>query len=178
MQIMYFPIKFERYKMRKFIILFLMLAIPSVVFSKVIEGGVKFDVNSAREYVQNGQENNIAIVGHATFDNSNVSKMVYSYNNSHSIIGITVQYKGESNIAYIYGPDNRLKYIDKYDRDVNLYPHRGYRYNLAGELVDTSLTVSRTEKFRFSPDGKLIAHSLNGIIYDENGKVIGIATGE
>lgn len=178
MQIMYFPIKFERLKMKKIIILFLMLVIPNVSFSKVIEGGVKFDVDSAREYVQDGQQDNIEITGHAIFDNQNVLKMVYSYNNSHSIIGITVQYRGECNIAYIYDPDKRLKYVDKYDRDVNLYPHRGYRYNLAGELVDTSLTVSRTEKFRFSPDGKLIAHSLNGIIYDENGKVIGIATGE
>lgn len=178
MQVMYFPIKFERFKMRKIIILLLMLAVPNVSFSKVIEGGVKFDVDSARDYVQEAQQDNIEIVGHVTFDSENVSKMVYSYNNSHRIIGITVQYKGESNMAYIYGPDNKLKYVDKYDRDVNLYPHRGYRYNLAGELIDTSLTVSRTEKYRFSPDGHLIAHSLNGIIYDENGKVIGVATGE
>lgn len=164
--------------MKKILILLIMVFIPNFAFSKIIEGGVRFDVDSAREYVQDGQQNNIEIVGHATFDSNNVSKLVYSYNNSHAIIGITVQYKGESDRAYIYGPDNRLKYVDKYDRDVNLYPHRGYRYNLAGELVDTSLTVSRTEKFRFSPEGKLIAHSLKGIIYDENGKIIGVATGE
>lgn len=178
MQGMNFLIKFERLKMKKIICLLIMILMPNFAFSKMIEGGVKFDVDSAREYVQDGQQDNIEIVGHVNFDNNNVSKMVYSYNNSHQIVGITVQYKGESNKAYIYGPDNRLKYVDKYDRDVNLYPHRGYRYNLAGELIDTSLTVSRTEKFRFSPEGKLIAHSINGIIYDENGKVIGVTTGE
>lgn len=165
--------------MKKIFFTLLMLFVPSFSFAMQLEGGVKFDVDSARDYVQEAQQNNIQIVGHATFDRTQpISKLVYSYNNYHAIVGITVQYKGEPNMAYIYGPDNRLIYVDKYDKDVNLYPHRGYRYNLAGELVDTSLTVSRTEKYRFSPDGKLIAHSLNGVIYDENGKAIGIATGE
>jgi len=29
--------------------------------------------------------------------------------------------------------------------------------------------------FRFTPDGELIAHAINGVIYDENGNVIGTA---
>lgn len=164
--------------MKKILCLLILIFIPNFAFSKIIEGGIKYTVDSAREYVQAGQDNNITISGHAYFDNTNVSKMVYSYNNSHKVIGITVQYRGEPNMAYIYGSDNRLKYVDKYDRDVNLYPHRGYRYDLAGELIDTSLTVSNTEKYRFSPQGDLIAHSINGIIYDEKGNVIGTASGE
>ena len=66
-------------------------------------------------------------------------------------------------------------YVEKYDRPVNEYPHRGYRYDLSGNLVLTSLTVSKNEMFRFEPDGTLVVHSINGVIYDEQGNVIGRA---
>lgn len=163
--------------MKKIIYLIIIfLFCSNTVFSIELEGGVKYSVDEAREYIQEGQENNIDIIGHATFDenDSNIEKIVYSYNNSHEVVGVTVQYKGEMNLAYIY-VKNKLKYVDKYDRNVNFYPHRGYRYNIAGELVSTSLSVSKKEHFRFTPEGKLLAHSINGIIYDENGKAIGSA---
>lgn len=155
-------------------LLIFFLMFTSSVFATELKGGVSFDVNSARKYLQEGQTNSIEISGPSLFKNDNaVQKKVYSYNNSGEIIGITVQYKNESNKAYIYGKNNNLIYIDKYDKPVNIYPHRGYRYNTNGKLILTSLTVSPNEQFRFSPDGRLIAHSVNGIIYDENRNVIG-----
>lgn len=163
--------------MKKIIsLLIIILFCSNSAFSLELEGGIKYSVDEAREYVQEGQTNSIDIVGHATFDenDSNIEKIVYSYNNSREVVGVTVQYKGEINRAYIY-VKNKLKYVDKYDRNVDYYPHRGYRYNIGGELVSTSLSVTKKEHFRFTPDGKLLAHSINGVIYDENGKAIGTA---
>lgn len=159
------------------LILSLVFFSASGAFAMQLEGGVKYNVDSAREYVQQNQVNNIAIQGHATFDDndSSIAKKVYSYNNSGDVVGVTVQYKNESNAAYIF-VNNRLKYVDKYDRNVDWYPHRGYRYNLAGELVLTSLTVSKSELFRFTPSGELLVHSVNGVMYDESGNVIGTAS--
>lgn len=149
------------------------------VFAIELQGGVKFNVDSARDYVREGQSNTIQITGHDYFQNDDtVGRIVYSYNNEKEIVGITVQYKNDSKMAYIYGKNNNLKYVEKYDRDVNLYPHRGYRYNLDGKLILTSLTVSKDEMFRFTPEGKLLAHSMNGIIYDESGNPIGSASGK
>lgn len=161
--------------MKKFIyLLFSFLILTNYAIAAELKGGVSFDVNSARNYVREGQIDSIGISGPLVFsDGSNIQKKVYSYNNSGAVIGITVQYKGEPNKAYIYGKNNNLIYIDKYDKSVDIYPHRGYRYNLEGKLILTSLTVSKNELFRFSPSGKLIAHSVNGIIYDENGNIIG-----
>lgn len=156
-----------------FILTFCILHFAFCVSAVELNGGVSFDVNSAREYIQSGQTDSIEISGPVVFSDNNVQKKVYSYNNNGDVIGITVQYKGESNKAYIYGPNNKLIYIDKYDKPVNIYPHRGYRYNLDGKLILTSLTVSKNEMFRFSPNGNLIAHSVNGIIYDENRNIIG-----
>ena len=145
-------------------------------YATELEGGVKYDVQSARSYVQEGIPNNIDMSAHPFFQHDqSVNKVVYSYNNEGDIIAATVQYRDEPSMAYIYGRNNRLIYIDKYDRPVHIYPHRGYRYNMSGQLELTSLTVSEDELFRFSPEGKLLVHSINGIMYNVKGRVIGKA---
>lgn len=160
--------------MRKiFFTVFSFLFFIAPCISIEIQGGVSYTVDSARDYLQDGQPDNIQISGPYTLQANNVEKLVYSYNNQKQIVGITVQYKGEENKAYIYNAAQKLIYIDKYDKPINVYPHRGYRYNLEGKLVLTSLSVSKNELFRFDPKGNLLAHSINGIIYDENGEVIG-----
>jgi len=143
--------------------------------AQTLEGGVSFSVDSAREYVQEAQSDNIEINGPFELQSDNTQKVVYSYNPRGEVIGITVQYINEPKKAYIYNKNGQLIYVDKYDKSVDKYPHRGYRYNLDGKLILTTLTVSTKEQYRFSPDGKLIAHAINGIIYDENGKIIGNA---
>lgn len=165
--------------MRKiFYLSFIVFAICILpVFADGLSGGVTYNVKTARQYVQSSQVNEIApIKKHLTFVNDdNILKMTYSYQDVNHMIARTVVYKGETQSAYIYdGTTNQLKYIDKYDKDVNTYPHRGYRYNLEGKLILTCLTINNNEQYRFSPDGKLLAHSANGIIYDENGKIIGM----
>lgn len=164
--------------MKKLIYLFTFLLIfLSHTFAIELEGGVSFNVNSARKYVKEGQVDSIKISDHYYFEqNDSVGKVVYSNNKSGKVIAATVQYKDDPTTAYIYSNYNTLIYVEKYDKSINLYPHRGYRYNLEGKLVSTSLTVSSDELFRFTPEGKLLAHSVKGIIYDENGKKIGSAS--
>lgn len=161
-------------------ILYLSLIIFAVsnmsVFADSISGGVNYNAKTARQYVQSNQVNEIApLKRHLVFLNGdNVEKVTFSYINPDLILARTVVYKGENTTAYIYdGTSNKLIYIDKYDKDINVYPHRGYRYNLQGKLVLTSLTIDNNEQYRFSPAGKLIAHSASGVIYDEQGNIIG-----
>lgn len=138
-----------------------------------LQGGVTYTVDSARDYLEDGQPSGIRIpTDNYRLKADNVEKMVTSYNPSGDVIAVTVQYINEPTKAYIYKNDY-LIYVETYDKPVNTYPHRGYRYDLDGNLVLSSLTVSKNEMFRFSPDGKLIAHSVNNVIYDENGKIIG-----
>lgn len=161
----------------KKIICFIALLIfaPCALGAELQVGGVSYDVNSAREYVKQGQVDKIAVSGPFQLEENNTEKVVYSYNNAGEVIGITVQYINDAKRAYIYDKNKNLIYMEKYDRPTNSYPHRGYRYNLDGKLDLTSLSVSKNEHYRFSPDGTLIAHSINGIIYDENNNVIGRA---
>lgn len=156
-----------------YIILFSLIFI-NAVFAMELQGGIKFDVKSAREYLQEGEPDNVNTSGPSQFVKSDeTEKAVYSYDNSGNVIGITVQCKNDPTKAYIYGKDYKLKYINQYDKPTHFYPHRGYRYDLNGKLVLSSLIVSKDEQFRFDPSGNLIAHSIKNIIYDENGNVIG-----
>lgn len=160
--------------MKKLIILVIsLLFFGSAVYSETIQGGVKYTVDSARSYVQDGQEDNIDITGPYFLQADNVDKIVYSRNPEGDVIGITVRYKGNPSQTYIYNAKNKLIYVEKYDKSTDIYPHRGYRYDLQGKLILTSLTVSKNEMFRFDPEGNLIAHSVNGVVYDENGNIIG-----
>jgi len=160
-------------KITYFLICFLILS--HSVFAIELQGGVKYTVDSARDYLQDGQTDNIEITGPYRLDADNAQKVVYSYNNSGDVVGITVQYLNEPTKAYIYDKRGNLIYMDKYDKSVDIYPHRGYRYKMDGSIDLATLTVSKKEQFRFSPKGQLIAHSISGIIYDENGNVIGSA---
>lgn len=155
-----------------FILIFLIFT--NCAFAIELEGGVKYNVDSARDYVQEGLPDSANISqNYFTFQAKDAQKVVYSHNTAGEVVGITVQYINEPTKAYIYGRNKTLIYMDQYDKSVDIYPHRGYRYDLNGKLDLTSLTVSKAEQFRFSPSGKLLAHSVNGVIYDENGTVIG-----
>lgn len=159
--------------MKKIFLTLLLITLTSHAFAVELQGGVAYTVDSARKYVQDGLPDGFEIPDkYYQVQTSNVEKMVTSYDNEGKVVGVTVQYINEPRRAYIYKKSN-LAYVEIYDKPVNIYPHRGYRYNLDKQLVSSSLTVSKKELFRFNPSGKLIAHSVNGTIYDENGNVIG-----
>lgn len=140
-----------------------------------LQGGVKYNVDSAREYLQEGLPDGVNIAeNYYGLQAKRVKKSVTSYNKSGEVIGITVQYINEPNMAYIYDEDKKLIFVDKYDKPTDIYPHRGYRYTANGKLFLTSLSVSPNETFRFEPEGRLIAHSIDGVTYDENGNIIGL----
>lgn len=151
------------------------LFFTSQVCAVELQGGVKYNVDSAREYIQQGMPDGITIPEkYFRLQARGLKESITSYNKSGKIIGITVQYVNDPTKAYIYNEDKKLIFVDKYDKPIDVYPHRGYRYTPEGKLFLTSLTVSSDEAFRFAPDGRLIAHSLNGTTYDENGGVIGL----
>lgn len=162
--------------MKKLLLILICFFLANFACAMQLEGGVKFNVDSARSYVLQGQSQTAEIPGHYRLSLENTERVVYSYNNNGDVIGITVQYVNEPTRGYIYDRHGRLIFMDVYDKPTNQYPHRGYRYKPDGNIFLSTLSVSKEELFRFTPEGELLAHSLNGVIYDENGNKIGTSS--
>lgn len=163
----------ENIIMKKIIlILTLMLALP--VFSQELQCGVAYDVNSARSYVQEGQESDIGQQSNLYYDGVNPKDVdiIYEYNSNGVPISFNVLYKDDLKRDYIYKMDNKLLYVNKYDKDVTIFPHRAYTYTPNGKLVHTSLIVSKGNCFVFLPNGKLLARVVNSVYYLGNTNIV------
>ncbi|MFA7658768.1 MAG: hypothetical protein WCY19_04985 [Candidatus Gastranaerophilaceae bacterium] len=160
--------------MKKFIIVLgIIFIVSQSVFATELQGGISYTVDSAREYIQQGQVNDIGPQGHLYYDgNSYNADVIYGYNSNNVPIGFDVRFKDDLTISYTYGMDNRLRSIAKYDKPSDTYPHRGYIYNTGGKLIKTTLMVSKNNGFAFTPNGKLITHMVNGIGYLGNTNII------
>lgn len=161
--------------MKKIILTVLCLLVSNICMAVTLDGGVKYTAKTAREYVFSDipQFKLDANIPYYFKQGNNIFDYVYSYDNFNNPIAVTVVYKNELNKAYIYDKNKKLIYVDIYDKNTTIYPHRGYRYNMQGNLVLTSLSINKNEHFRFDANGNLLAHSINDVIYDENGNQIG-----
>ena len=81
-----------------------------------------------------------------------------------------VVYKNDPLHAYYYSNSGILEYIDTRSRKE--YPYKSYQYDIAGNLINMGLRVSKRETFLYSPNGELIAHWIGPNGYDENGQII------
>lgn len=67
---------------------------------------------------------------------------------------------------FCYTPNNKLYLISIFDKNVNEYPRKSYRYFYpSGALASTAYSKSEGNAFEFNPDGSLIGVWENGIYY-------------
>lgn len=91
-----------------------------------------------------------------------------------NILGYLTKVPG-NNITYIYNQNGQL--IELGFDITNIKPDRYYRYKYpSGELFELVLYTTDDEMFKFSPDGNLNGHWINGKCYDENGNIIAAKT--
>lgn len=154
------------------LIIALMLALPA--FSQELQGGVTYDVNSARAYVQEGQEDTIFVGNNFYFDGVNAKDVdvMYVYNSNGTPNSFNVRYKDDLKRSYCYGMNNKLIDVAKYDKDSTIYPHRVYTYAPDGKLINTSLMISKGNGFVFTPKGKLVVRIVDHTGYLGNTNII------
>lgn len=167
--------------MKKLLILFTLLAcLPAN--ADFLQGGVTYDVNSAREDLLQHSNNKFDKTLVQSFyrdyyydDNKtyNQSGKVSMQNRilaffSDSTYG--VMYTAIPLYVWYYSKDGTLIYMEK--KDSEDYPHKAYKYTPSGLLMNMSLRVSKEETYIFTPAGKLVAHWIGENAYDEDNNVI------
>lgn len=148
----------------------------------VLEGGVDYNVNSAREALLENSGINIdanLIKSHIR-DLQHKEHVLYISLEKVELKDRILAFFSDSTYAVMYNNDplhvwyytlnGDLLYAEKKDRVQ--YPYKSYKYNTSGRLINMSLRVSKGETFIYSPDGKLIAHWIGAKAYDESNRVI------
>lgn len=162
------------------ILIIILLHLPSN--AEVLEGGVSFDVNSAREELLKYSDNKID----KTLAESFYRDYYYKENQAYKLSANTtlknrvlaffsdttygVMYNAIPLYVWYYSKDGNLIYMEK--KDSTEYPYKAYKYTPSGLLMNMSLRVSKEETFVYTPAGKLIAHWIGANAYDEDNNII------
>lgn len=164
------------------IIFILTVIITPVSQAEVLQGGVSYDVNSARNELMDGISYTIdsKYVNDFYYDKDYEQNANYILQGLTSLKDRTLAYFSDGTYAvcknndpyhvYYYGAAGNLNYVE--EKDGLNYPYKTYKYNTAQKLVNMSMRVSKSETFIYSNNGKLLAHWLKDKAYDESGNVI------
>ena len=169
--------------MLKNLVLFLVLFIILPVNAQtLLTGEVTYDVNSAREELLNTSPKKLnphMVAKHLT-DSENRENLGYALQGNVELQDRTLAFFSDGTYAVMYDRDkyhvwyysHEGKLIYAEEKDGIEYPYKSYKYTTMGELVNMGLRVSKEETFIYSPNGRLIAHWLQGNAYDEDGNII------
>lgn len=172
-------------------ILFLTLSNSSVIAENTtLTGSISYTVESARKiafdglllkldksnilpyrYDENNKQNQLALKKGINFKNRTI--MAFSmYKNK--INGYVIIYHDRPEYAYYYTTSGYLVAVDVDDKFFDgVYPYKIGKYSaLTGKLISIALYISDDEQYAYTPNGKLKAHWVGAIGYNEKGKVI------
>lgn len=140
------------------ILIIILLHLPSN--AEVLEGGVSFDVNSAREELLKYSDNKID----KTLAESFYRDYYYKENQAYKLSANTtlknrvlaffsdttygVMYNAIPLYVWYYSKDGNLIYMEK--KDSTEYPYKAYKYTPSGLLMNMSLRVSKEETFVYT----------------------------
>lgn len=176
-----------------FIILAILFIFSPNAFSEnetLLQGSVSYTVDSARELAfegldmkldkellkpyledENNKENRLAIKNGTQIEGRTIMSFVMAKG---LIKGYALVYDDKPEYVYYYSNGGYLIAVDanqKYNEDV--YPYKVGKYSaVTGNLVSIGFYVSDDEQYVYSKNGKLKAHWVGNIGYNENGRPI------
>lgn len=156
----------------------------------LLTGSVAYTVESAREIAfdgvslkidkseiipfridENNKENKIALKNNLTVKGRTIMAF-YMYGGK--VNGYVVTYDERPEYSYYYTIGGYLVAIDVDDKfQENMFPYKIGKYSpLTGNLISIALYVSDDEQYAYTKDGKLKAHWVGSVAYNEKGKII------
>lgn len=168
--------------MKKIILILIIIMLHFPTFAEVLQGGVSYDVNSAREELLRFSDKKIdktlvqSFYRDYYYNENQTYKLSANKNPANRVLAFFsdttygVMYNAIPLYVWYYSKNGTLIYMEK--KDSTEYPYKTYKYTPSGLLMNMSLRVSKEEAFVFTPAGKLIAHWIGPNAYDEENNVI------
>lgn len=156
----------------------------------MLTGSVAYTVESARELAfsglqrkidkelilpfridENNKENRLALKNNTQINGRTIMAF-YMYNGK--INGYVITYNYRPEYSYYYTTSGYLVAVDVDDKfQENTFPYKIGKYSpLTGNLISIALYISDDEQYAYTKDGKLKAHWVGNIGYNEKGKII------
>ncbi len=160
----------------------MILVINPTAAGQIIQGGVEYNTDTARQELFNTQRQTIPanLLKSHIIDTNNIENSMLLLNGQSELKDRTLArfsdgsygiiYKNDPLHAWYYNSDGILTHCEV--KSSTAYPYKSYKYSTDNRLINMSLRVSEDETFIYSPDKKLIAHWLSGNCYNNEGKVI------
>ena len=123
--------------------------------AEVLQGGVAYDENSARNEVMDGISYTIdsSYINGYAYDGEHDQNVGFMLNGMTELKDRTLAYfsdntyavlkKAEPRIVRYYDSNGILTYVEK--KSGTSYPYKTYKYNTSGKLVNMTLRVSKAE---------------------------------
>ena len=168
--------------MKKVWILFLVVFLTLPVYAYTLKGGVTYTVESARKEAFADVKYSISsrIIKNNKFDpnyeenkklikqgivETNDRYITYYSNGQYGIV-----YKNNLYYEFDYLENGKLESVGV--RTGLVCPIKVFVYDINNKLAEIRLQLSTKESYIFYPNGKLVAHWINGVGYDIKGNVI------
>lgn len=168
--------------MKKHLLTAILLIFGISANAEVLQGGISYDINSARTELMDTVSYNIdpKFVDNFIFDLEHEQNVNFMLEGMTELKDRTLAYFSDNTYAvykhidpyhvYYYDKNGMLNYVE--EKESLKYPYKSYKYDISKKLVNMSMRVSDAETFIYSKDGKLLAHWLKDKAYDEQGNVI------
>ena len=168
--------------MKRYLIVLILLIFGLTSHAEVLQGGVSYDVDSARDDLMESVSYTIK----TDEINGFYTDAEYEQNADYMLKGVTdlkdrtlayfsdgsygVVYKDNPLTVLYYGKNGILTHTE--ERTSLVYPYKSYKYDTMGNLVNMTFRVSEFETFIFNNSGNLIAHWKGENCYNPDGKII------
>ena len=168
--------------MQRLILVILLMFLSCTVNAKIITGEVEYNAEIAREetFAKPIEKVSFDKIYNHFYDSDNIENLNYLFQ------GITelkdrklakfsdgsygVQYYDDPMYSWYYSQNGKLiSFIQKNSLD---YPCKITKFKPDGSVANTGYRVSEKESFIFTPQGKLLAHWVGNLCYDEQNNVI------
>ena len=132
---------------------------------------LKVDKNIFKDYLidVNNKENRNVLASGVSID----GREIMSFQTTKGLVrGYTVVYDKEPHYVYYYSTSGYLVGFD-INNNSNNFPYKVGKYHpITGNLISVALYISETEQYVYNKNGKLKAHWVDEIAYNEKGKII------
>ena len=171
-------------EMKKILLILIIFLLTVPAMSKTLTGGVVYTVETAREAAFDGIEYEISMEPFKKYlqdpgfisaakkegGRPKVSKrgrrITYFSDGEYGVV-----YDKNTDLGYQYNQQGQLIYIEI--KSGNQYPYIKKKYKSNGVLAGVIYVVKAHESFVYKMDGKLAAHWIGNVRYDEQGNIAG-----